>query len=121
MKWGFSCEEAPSERMLYWVLTCVLCPYPEHLPLDRLLKKILGGNRALGGDPGWCIEYEEDEKENGYYRVYANPDIAGYEPSEVCYMVETFQKATKETLLALAIAFPERATEAHEVIKRYNL
>ena len=95
-------------------------PCSSRLPLDYALKDILTGEKALGGDPGWCMEHEEKDGK-GCYRVYADPDIAGFEPSEVLYSVEKVKEAAKETLLALAESFPERAAEAYEVIERYHL
>lgn len=129
MKWGRISEEAPSERVLYYALSCVLIPGFNE-PLDHYLKDILGGYMGLGGDPGWSMYYKENEKGEGYYRVYADPDYTPYtDPNdpidvanaEVCCSVTKVKEAAKEVLLALAIRFPERAAEAHEVIKRYNL
>jgi len=66
------------------------------------------------------MEYEE-KKGNGYYRVYSDPEYTDFDPFEACYSVEKVREATRESLLALAVEFPERAAEAYEVIKRYHL
>lgn len=120
MKWGCIDEIEPAKKLLYWVLMFVLAPYFED-PIDHWLKDILVHGGSLGGDPGWEMEHIPDHDGDGAYRVWADQNVSGIEPAAALYGTETVRYAIYESLLALSIAFPDKADEVKEVIQRYNL
>ncbi|WP_211472132.1 hypothetical protein [Collimonas humicola] len=120
MKWGHLDEVEASHKLLYWVLMFVLAPYFED-PIDHWLKDILVDGGGLGGDPGWEMEHTPEPNGAGFYRVWGDPDMSGIEPAEAIYSTETVRHAVQESLLALSKAYPNKAHEAKEVIRIYNL
>jgi hypothetical protein len=120
MRWGHIDEVDEREKLLYWVLMHVLGPYFDD-PIDHWLKDILVNGGGLGGDPGWEMEHVPGPDGTGYYRVWADPDVSGIEPSEAVYRVEIVRRAIKESLLALGDAHRDKADQVEEVIQRYKL
>jgi hypothetical protein len=120
MKWGKLDDVAPTERLLHWVLVCVLGPYFDD-PIDHWLKLILCSGGGLGGDPGWEIEHVPDVGGDGSFRVWADPEMSGLEPPEQIYSAEIFRNATRASLEALLTEFPEKSKEVITVIERYRL
>lgn len=120
MKWGHIDEVETPQKLLYWVLMCVLTPYFND-PIDHWLKDILIHGGGLGGDPGWEIEHIPEPGGTGSYRVWGDPDMSGIEPAETIYSIKTVRHAVQESLLALVEAHPEKADEVTAVIQRYKL
>ncbi|NHB06909.1 hypothetical protein ACQ4K0_00350 [Burkholderia cepacia] len=118
MKWGHAHEVEGPEQLLYWVLTWVVA---QSVPLDRWLTLILQPNGGLGGDPGWEIDHIPDADHPGGYKVWADPDVSGIEPSESIFDAQAFRNALKVTLLAFGDEFSEREEEIRDVIARFDL
>ncbi|WP_133295620.1 MULTISPECIES: hypothetical protein [Burkholderia] len=118
MKWGHAHEVEGPEQLLYWVLTWVVA---QSVPLDRWLTLILQPNGGLGGDPGWEIDHIPDADHPGGYKVWADPDVSGIEPSESIFDAHAFRNALKVTLLAFGDEFSEREEEVRDVIARFDL
>lgn len=119
MKWGHYYEECPGDRLLFWVLQCILRPY--NIPLDRWLKEILAQAGGLGGDPGWSLEHISSSDGKEAYRVWADPDISGIEPAEAIYTAEAVHEALRKSLIAFAEAYPRRSNEVEDILRRYHL
>jgi hypothetical protein len=120
MKWGQIYDIEDSQKLLYWVLMFVLTPYFDD-SIDHWLKDILKSDGGLSGDPGWEIEHFSDENGVDAYRVRADPNISGIEPSEVVYSEDVTRHAIRESLIALGEIFPDRRLEAMQVIQSYGL
>ncbi|WP_131931306.1 MULTISPECIES: hypothetical protein [Burkholderia] len=118
MKWGHAHEVEEPERLLYWVLTWVVA---QSVPLDHWLAAILQPNGGLGGDPGWEIDHIPCTDHPGTYKVWADLDVSGIEPSERIFDAQTFRNALRVTLLAFGDEFPEREKEVRNVIVRFDL
>lgn len=119
MKWGRIDEISSEKKLLYWVLMFVLAPYFDD-PIDHWLKIILTSG-GMGGDPGWKMEHILDQHGEGNYRVWADPDISGIDPSEASYSIETVRSAVLDSLRALSNANPDKRDEVIEIIERYKL
>lgn len=115
MKWGHTHEIEGPEKLLYWVLAWVVT---QSVPLDHWLGPILEPDGGLAGDPGWEIDHLPNTDGPDLYKVWADPEISGIEPSEVVFDARQFSDALKETLLAFRTEFPERAVEVNDVITR---
>jgi hypothetical protein len=55
------------------------------------------------------------------YRVWADPEMSGIEPTDALYSSENVRDAVRQSLLALREAYPEKMDEVNEIIRRYNL
>lgn len=120
MKWAHFDTVDASERLLYWVLMYVLSPYFDDL-IDHWLKKILGQDGGVGGDPGWEIERVSDGTCNCRFLVWADPNMSGIDPLAATYSKEAVMHAIRNSLLALVETQPEREHEVKETLKRYAL
>jgi len=118
MKWGHAHEVEGPEQLLYWVLTWVVA---QSVPLNHWLVPILQPNGGLGGDPGWEIDHIPGTDDLGKYKVWADPDMSGIEPSERIFDAEEFRNASKMTPLAFGDEFPEKGREVRDVILRFCL
>jgi hypothetical protein len=118
MKWGQSYEIKGPERLLHQVLAWVIS---QSTPLDYWLKDILKSGGGLGGDPGWEMEHIPSGIGAGSYRVWADPEISGLEPSETIYSSEEVNQALRESLLAFAQTYPEKENEVKEMLDHYHL
>lgn len=106
--------------LLYWTLLYVVSPI-KNLPLDYHFACIFPPQNGLGGDPGWDIDIVIDVDGHIYYDI---TDMDGYieDPLTIKrYSEANFRSALKETLLQVALQFPERAREAYEVISKWAL
>ncbi|WP_162631627.1 hypothetical protein [Burkholderia sp. JP2-270] len=55
------------------------------------------------------------------YKVWADADVSGIEPSESIFDAQAFRNALKVTLLAFGDEFSEREEEVRDVIARFDL
>ena len=120
MQWGKLDEIEPEEKLLYQVLMWIIAPY-DNRSVDHYLKEVFGPEKGLGGDPGWEIERVSDEPGGDYFRVWADQYHSGCDHEERRYDNATFIKAVRETLMAYAVRYPQRAAEIGKIITGYGL
>lgn len=75
----------------------------------------------MGGDSEWEIDHIPDADHPGVYKVWADADVSGIEPSESIFDAQAFRNALKVTLLAFGDEFSEREEEVRDVIARFDL
>jgi hypothetical protein len=119
IKWGkINIPSGDRCELLYWALMFALSP---NRPADHWIQSFMKAGGAIGGDSGWEIAHFGTDSESGYFKVWADPEISGIEPSEATYEIDELRTALKESLLVFATQYPEKVPEVKEVLLKYNL
>ncbi|MGV2288353.1 hypothetical protein AAHK20_06525 [Trinickia sp. YCB016] len=117
MKWGCIQDVASGDKLLYWVLIFLLQPYFDSA-IDHWLKDICKDGGGMSGDPGWSIDHMVTGSQ-ACFRVWADPEMSGIEPSEATYSDEDMRRAIRDTLNALAGEYPRKSREVELMVERY--
>lgn len=110
----------PAQRLLHWVLSMFVASLGRSGSMDRWLGEML--YNGFAGDPGWEIDYIQEGKDGGRYRVTVNPEYLGdNEPAEVICDGETFRRAVRQMLQKFVEDNPARTKEITKLISKYRL
>jgi hypothetical protein len=125
MNWGHSHEVRGEKGLLYYILESLVSNSLELssiAPIDRHLKHVINGSGFFNSDVCWEIDRIQTFGEPNRYHISSDQNYHdGDLPDKAIFNEKEFKQALKETLLAYAEAYPEKVTDAFDLIRQFNL